>query len=205
MNLSKNGHIVYTVYDRDVLSGVLTLPESVKFVNYNINFLLNGTKIKKLVLPNVEIISSKTFAGLPIEEIVAPKLTQISKEAFKDCTELEYVKTPQVEMIGERAFEGCKKLKYVELVHVKEIGDDAFEYTDSLQVLGNLGYTKIGFNSRQSNHMIIVLARKIRIRKGEIEDKKNNRVVNYRKTNILHREPQNQSNENAQGNQIITK
>ena len=186
MKLSKNGHIVYEIESCDIVDGVLTFPETVTFISFNLKFSADKNLIKKLVLPNVKVISSKTFIGLKVVEIEAPKLVKISNEAFLNCSELEVVKTPVLQTIGDRAFKGCFNLKYIDLVNIKEIGSKAFEYSDNLQVLGNLGYTKIGFTAEQSNHLILKLARKIRQANGlESEDNSNNFLTDYSRKVII--------------------
>lgn len=166
MKLSKNRHIIYEIENSDIVDGVLTFPETVTFISFNLKYAVNKDLIKKLILPNVRVISSKTFAGLKVVEIEAPKLVNICNNAFLNCSELEVVKSPILQTIGDKAFKGCFKLKHIDLLNIKEIGLNSFEYSDNLQVFGNLGYTKIGFTSEQSNRLILKLARKIRREKG---------------------------------------
>lgn len=55
-----------------------------------------------------------------------PKVTQIDKCAFQDCSDLVAIHGPKVAKIGVRAFCDCLSLQSVDMPNVTQIGKHAF-------------------------------------------------------------------------------
>ncbi|MBQ3419996.1 MAG: InlB B-repeat-containing protein [Erysipelotrichaceae bacterium] len=82
-------------------------------------------------------ISENAFKGKnKIKAVIfSDYITEIPKEAFKDCTNLNTINAPAVDTIKECAFSGCTSLKNFNIsLNIKYIGKKAFENVESIKV-----------------------------------------------------------------------
>lgn len=85
----------------------------------------SAAKLKTVILPNIQRISSLTFAYTGLESLSAPKLQAIDTYVFRG-TLLSILQLPSCNTIGHGAFCQCINLKQVELPAVSEIDTTAF-------------------------------------------------------------------------------
>jgi len=72
-------------------------------------------------------------------------ITNIGKNAFEDCTSLQYIQGKNVMYVGDSAFAGCGLMQFVgSLPKFIEIGDNAFYSCESLKYVDLSGAKKIG-------------------------------------------------------------
>jgi len=114
------------------------------------NTLFNTTKfVSVIITPDGEIqlkgrsgISTGTYASVPfdgdihlLKVIDEGCISQISFNAFSNCTNLEYVDFPSVTQIDNACFFGCTSLSYVNLPLVSIVQSDSFTNCTSLTTL----------------------------------------------------------------------
>ena len=108
-------------YEKDVIDGVLTIPEGVETIKGANSYSCLNAIVKKIVLPSTlkEIdkyaFTSKVFRNIEIVEF-NNGLEKIDEYAFYYCNNLREVVLPNsVKEIGESAFKSCSTLKKVVL------------------------------------------------------------------------------------------
>ncbi|MBR2786534.1 MAG: leucine-rich repeat domain-containing protein [Clostridia bacterium] len=158
MKKDENG-VLHSVDENDVVDGVLTIPEGVKRINWNIPFgsriyrLVKGDHIDEYVeVPNVAELTKKIelpstlieiggtgFRGFEqLERIVMPdSVTKIEKGTFEGCKNLKHINLSRnLESIPDRCFSACESLKVIVIPDsVKNIGMDLFYYCKSLECI----------------------------------------------------------------------
>ena len=80
----------------------------------------------------VNIISSDSFYGSTVEEVVLPESVMvISHRAFKDCSRLKMINIPEsVEVINGHVFDGCINLQSINIPeHLECLQEYAFSNT----------------------------------------------------------------------------
>ena len=153
--------------------------------------------------PTVLVSVPKDLTEYEIPETV----TEINKEAFKGCDELENIEIPEgVTKIGEGAFEGSGIKEVTVPNTVKEIGEGAFKGCDNLETLvigGGVDPEKVGKDilptGENSNLSKVVVPDSIKdkVIKDEDEDPENPSepdkkitVVEYPKGTEIHVDPE---------------
>ncbi len=155
MKIDENG-VLNSIDEKDIIDGVLTIPEGVKKINWKIDsqsmtyrYMPDGgymvepnvTKlIKKIELPSTLIqIGGTGFSGFElIENITIPdSVTEIGYATFRGCTNLKHINLSRnLEKIPDDCFGGCKSLKNIVIPDsVKELGDKIFARCSSLECM----------------------------------------------------------------------
>ena len=103
----------------------------------NNNAFLNGSKIKKIVIPDTVVsIGDSAFKNCySIESITLPKnLINLGEQVFRDCSNLRSITIPDgVALIGNYTFAGCNKLVSIFISdNVNSIGKGAFYGCEAL-------------------------------------------------------------------------
>lgn len=104
----------------------IAIPEGVTVIS---NRAFSGAdELQKVELPEgVTSIGSEAFANTKIQNIYAPKVTEIGSRAFASCPALTRAQIAKVVTIGDSAFSGCTVLNSVSLpTTLTSIGDYAF-------------------------------------------------------------------------------
>lgn len=145
-NKDESGVNIATKYDIDGLSWVV-----IPTIDYSLDFSLsaNGNLVvtrNKLTRQNV--ILPSTINGRPVTSIASDtfkedslltgvwnstvgnsqpiQIDEIGKQAFFECTALEWIRLNNVKKIGSQAFSGCTSLSSVSLDNIEIIKDRAF-------------------------------------------------------------------------------
>lgn len=93
---------------------------------------LSAARLKTVILPNIQRLSSLTFAYTGLESLSAPKLQTINAYAFRNAL-LSILQLPSCNTINQGAFCECINLKQVELPTVSEIDANAFSNCSLLE------------------------------------------------------------------------
>lgn len=112
--------------------------ETVEISNeiYLSDYYRNDDKIKKVILKNVDEISSDAFSGCTaLEEINLEGVKSIGRNAFRNCYNLKRIKLRDSVTINSDAFDNCINLDSVVIPPHAEIKSDAFQNCISLKYL----------------------------------------------------------------------
>lgn len=104
------------------------------------SYMFDETDLKKIILPNVDILSEGSCANTDITEINLPKCRIIGEEALRGCEDLRVVIAPKIEAIKDNAFYKCSNIK--KFVLSKFYGDylDNIESKEDFLTRTNYGY-----------------------------------------------------------------
>lgn len=158
LNLTVNDRNCYEVigffsnntFDTLTLSGVTTIDNGASKIDVCVDNLIlpdvltiEGDFIKKWVNPSYLLsvnapklgnVSAEAFSECNnLRSVFLPEVTSVENSAFENCTNLQDIYLPNVTSIGENTFNGCTALLSVSLPEAMTIGKSAFDGCTSLQ------------------------------------------------------------------------
>ena len=111
--------------------------------NIEYGFMQHCDNLKKLYLPNVEIIENFCFVSIcNIEELNFPLLQSIGNLCFNDCRCLEKINMPNLLEIDNNCFTYCTCLEEINAPKLENINYECFSHVKTLKelYLPNLKY-----------------------------------------------------------------
>ena len=159
MKIDENG-VLLKINLEDIVDGVLTIPEGVKDIDWDLKELRTGPYntnfpyVTTINLPDTLIkISASTFENFSnLQNISIPdSVTEIRGRAFESCTNLKHISLSRnLEHIPFECFKGCKSLEAIIIPDsVKTIGENIFERCNSLNYI----YLSKDLESTNGNHV----------------------------------------------------